>query len=286
LLEEVADLSSYSDVMTDTRAALDLVRAKVVATVAEGAGAYLAQVDQGWPSKPNLTSGSTVYLDHVTVSYFDHVGILEPFVNTVAEVYVIQDVENEANAILRASEISENLLAAIDRVRSVLSEGLEKGSVAFSSRKRLDDEDAQDNGYDGRLPSLDIMTDLSDIDVIVCDDRFLNKDLFWTDGKHRVPCANTLDLIYALNDRAKISQAQKYEYLHKLRVGGYHAVPIEPAEPHRARACASRPIWLGRNTRTRWFSPKSIHCHPFSDAIAHRNAMDGYFSDGRSPRDS
>jgi hypothetical protein len=231
LLEEVADLSSYSDVMTDTCAALELARAKVVARVAEGAEAYLSQVDQGWPSKPNLTSRSTVYLDHLTVSYFDHVGILGPFADAVAEVYVTQDVEGEANAILRASETSENLLGAIDRIRSVLNEGLEKRTVVFSSRKRLDDDDdAHDNAYDRRLPSLDIMADLSDIDVVVCDDRFLNKDLFWTDETHRVPCANTLDLISALNNRAKISQAQKHEYLHKLRIGGYHAVPIEPAE--------------------------------------------------------
>jgi hypothetical protein len=231
LLEEIADLSSYRDVMTDTRAALDLVRAKVVTAIAEGAEAYLLQVDQGWPSKPNLTSRSTIYLDHLTVSYFDHVGILGPFANAVAEVYVTQDVESEANAILQASEISENLLVAIDRIRSVLNEGLEKRTVVFSSRKRLeDDDDAHDSAYDRRLPTLDIMADLTDIDVVVCDDRFLNKDLFWTDETHRVPCANTLDLISALNDRAKISQSQKYEHLHKLRVGGYHAVPIEPAE--------------------------------------------------------
>ena len=231
LLEEVADLSSYNDVMTDTRAALDLVRAKVVATVAQGAEAYLSQVDQGWPAKPDLTSGSKVYLDHLTVSYFDYVGILRPFSDAVAEVYVTQDVEGEANAILRASEISENLLVAIDRIRSVLNEGLEKRTVVFSSRKRLDDDDeAHDNAYDRRLPLLDILADLSDIDVVVCDDRFWNKDLFWNNETHRVPCANTLDLIFALNNRAKLSQAQKYEYLHKLRVGGYHAVPIEPGE--------------------------------------------------------
>jgi hypothetical protein len=167
----------------------------------------------------------------LTVSYFDYVGIIRPLSDAVAEVYVTQDVEGEANAILRASEISENLLVAIDRIRSVLNEGLAKRTVVFSSRKRLDDDDeAHDNAYDRRLPLLDILADLSDIDVVVCDDRFWNKDLFWNNETHRVPCANTLDLIFALNNRAKLSQAQKYEYLRKLRVGGYHAVPIEPAE--------------------------------------------------------
>jgi hypothetical protein len=230
LLEEVADLSFYSDVMTDTRAALDLVRAKVVANIAEGAEAYLKQVDQGWATKPSITPKSTFYLDHLTVSYFDHVGILKPFVETVAEVYVTQDVESEADTILRAAELADRLLAAIDRIRSSLNGGLQEGHVVFSSRRRADGDDLNDNGDDRRLPSLDIMADLSGLDVVVCDDRFLNKDLFWTDGNHRIPCANTLDLIYALNDRGKISQQQKYEYLHKLREGGYHAVAIELPE--------------------------------------------------------
>lgn len=230
LLEEVADLSSYDDVMTDTHAALDLVRTKVVAGAAQRAETYLKQVDKEWLSKPPITTKSTVYLDELAVTYFDHVGILKPFVETVAEVYVTQDVQNEADAILRAAELSEKLLAAIDRIRATLSSGLQKGSIVFSARKRVDSSDFDDSEYDRRLPSLDLMSDLSGIDIVICDDRFLNKDLFWTDQSRRVPCGNTLDLIYALNNRARISQTQKYEYLHRLRAGGYHAVPMELPE--------------------------------------------------------
>lgn len=229
LLEEVADLSSYGDVMTDTRAALELVRTRVVANIAESAETYLKQVDQGWETKPSISTKSVVYLDDLTVSYFDHVGILKPFAETVAQVFVTQDVENQAEAVLRASELADELLAAIDRIRSILNAGLQKGTVSFSSRRRpVDDE--SDDGDDGRLPSLDIMADLSGVDVVICDDRFLNKDMFWADGIRRIPCANTLDIIYALNDRARISQQQKYEYLHKLREAGYHAVPVEVQE--------------------------------------------------------
>lgn len=229
LLEEVADLSSYSDVMTDTRAVLDLVRARVVASVAEGAETYLKQVDQGWETKPPLSAKSIVYLDDLSVSYFDHIGILKPFAETVVEVFVTQDVEQQADAVLRASELADGLLAAIDRIRSILSAGLQKGNVSFSSRRLAVGEESED-GDSGRLPSLDIMADLSGLDVVVCDDRFLNKDLFWEDGIRRIPCANTLDLIYALNNRGRISQQQKYEYLHKLREAGYHAVPVEVEE--------------------------------------------------------
>src|SRR5262249_24580793 len=78
-LEEEADLASYTDVLTDTHAALANAQNKVSASVATNASIYLSQVDKGWSKKPNLTKSSTVYLDQVAVSYLYHVGVLEAF---------------------------------------------------------------------------------------------------------------------------------------------------------------------------------------------------------------
>jgi hypothetical protein len=89
-LEEEADLTSYSDVLTDTHAALALAQNKISATVASNAFAYLSQVDKGWVNKQTLTKNSTVYLDQLAVSYLYHVGILEAFVGAVASADVTQ----------------------------------------------------------------------------------------------------------------------------------------------------------------------------------------------------
>jgi hypothetical protein len=232
-LEETADVSAFSKVMTDTHSVLEFLQGKIAAPLAANARAYLTQVDSGWADKPELTSSSRVYLDQLTVTYLHQVGLLEPLTNSVAQVCVSQDVEDHCDAVINAAESSDELLQRVERIRATLNDAIEKGSnVRFSSRRHLGkvrkDEEEEDSG--GSFPSLDIMSDLAELDVVVCDDRFLNKEIFWSDGKRKVACASTLDVINALNGRAIISEQQKFEFLHQLRKAGYYAVPVDSAE--------------------------------------------------------
>jgi hypothetical protein len=232
-LEETADVSAFSKVMTDTHSVLEFLQGKIAAPLAANARAYLTQVDSGWTDKPELTSSSRVYLDQLTVTYLHQVGLLEPLTNSVAQVCVSQDVEDHCDAVINAAESSDELLQRVERIRATLNDAIEKGSnVRFSSRRHLGkvrkDEEEEDSG--GSFPSLDIMSDLAELDVVVCDDRFLNKEIFWSDGKRKVACASTLDVINALNGRAIISEQQKFEFLHQLRKAGYYAVPVDSAE--------------------------------------------------------
>jgi hypothetical protein len=149
-----------------------------------------------------------VYLDPLAVTYLHHVDLLEALATSVTEVYVSQDVEDHCDAVIAASDSSEELLQRVERIRATLNEAIEKESnVKFTSRRALgragrdDDED-----FGESFPSLDLMSDLSQVDAMICDDRFLNKEIFWADGKWPAPCANTLDILSALNNRAVISQ--------------------------------------------------------------------------------
>jgi len=232
-LEETADISEFSNVLTDTHSVLKFLKSKMAAATATNAEAYLSQVDTGWTKKPELTSSSIVYLDQLTVTYLHHVGLLEALAGSVAGVYVSEDVEDHCDAVIDAAESSEELLQRVERIRTTLNDSLEKigGNVRFSSRRPLgrssknDDED-----FGEAFPSLDIMSDLSDVEVVICDDRFLNKEAFWADGKRRAACASTLDILNALNSRAVISEQEKFGFLHRLRKGGYYAVPLDSAE--------------------------------------------------------
>jgi hypothetical protein len=157
---------------------------------------------------------------------------LEAFVGSVAEVHVPQEVENHCDAVLRGEEFSSDLLTTVERIRATLNAGLEKGSVVFSTRRmsRRDDA-ADDDEEDGtNFPTMDILSNLSDMDAIAADDRFLNKEAVWADGNHRIPCVSTLEIILALNNRGIISEAQKYTFLHRLREGGYHSIPTDGSE--------------------------------------------------------
>jgi hypothetical protein len=231
-LEETADVSAFSNVLTDTHSVLNFLKGKIAAPVAANAQAYLSHVDSGWAVKPELTPSSTVYLDQLTVTYLHQVDLLEVLTGSVAQVYVSPDVDSHSDAVISAAESSEELLQRVEHIRATLNEAIEKGSnVKFSSRRPLGRaRKDEDEDFGGSSPSLDIMSDLSEVDVVVCDDRFLNKETFWADGKRQVPCASTLDVIDALNGRAVISEQQKFDFRHQLRIAGYYAVPFDPAE--------------------------------------------------------
>ena len=126
-LEEEADLAPYADVLTDTHAALALAQSKVSASVATNASAYLSQVDKGWSKKQTLTKNSTVYLDQLALTYLYHVGVLEAFVNSVAAVYVPQEVEDHCDAVLRGQEFSSDLLSSVERIRVTSQRRLRQG---------------------------------------------------------------------------------------------------------------------------------------------------------------
>ena len=232
-LEETVNLDAYNDVLVDTRAVLNLLSTKVDSSTERKAATYLNQVDKGWANNVAIDSNSIIYLDELSVTYLDHVGLLERLADNVAEVHVSGDVESDCSAVLQSADMSADLGAAVDRIRTALNAAIEKGSnIKFSSRRLANAANRKEEGDEGSrsaaFPSFDILSDLTGIDAIVCDDRFLNKEPFWTDGERRVLCGTTVDVIMALNSRAVISEQQRFDYLYRLRVAGFCAVPIEP----------------------------------------------------------
>lgn len=235
-LEEQVSMDSYNDVLTDTHQVLKLLSNKIDAETASNAELYLKQVDNGWEKTAAIDASSILYLDQLSVTYLHHVGLLEKLTNNVAAVWVSADVAERCEEVIRGSELSAELLDAVEKIRATLNSMIEKGSrIGFSNRRlvegRVDEEgDGEENDPAISFPSIDIMSDLREVDVIFCDDRMLNKDAFWTDGSRRVATASTLDLLNALNARGKTSENQKYRALHRLREGGFFAVPVDQTE--------------------------------------------------------
>lgn len=236
LLEDKVNLDSYSDVLADTHSVLKLLSGRIETETASNAEAYLKQVDEGWAHNTSINTSSTLYLDQLTVTYLDHVGILEKLASTVAAVWMPEEVEQHCQEVIKASDLSGELTNAVENIRSSLNAAIERGvQVKFSSRKPLESAESDESGVEERdpnaaFPTIDIMSDLTGVDVVICDDRMLNKEAVWSDGKRRVPCANTLDFLDALNVRGRISERQKFAHLHKLRIGGFYAVPLSEDE--------------------------------------------------------
>jgi hypothetical protein len=231
-LEESVDLSEFAKNLTDTRAVLSFLAnaGKITGTVAASAEAYLSVVDQGWPSAPPIDADSTLYLDDLSVTYLDYVGLLEPLTQNVKAVFVESDVGEQVRGTLSYADFSADLIAAIERLRAALSAGIDDGRIVFSARRLADDADADEDVLD-HYPTIDLLVDLSSTDLVFSDDRCLNREAFWADAnQRRVANGSTLDLLLGLKQAGTLEIAAYWEARNKLRAGGYYAVQLEPEE--------------------------------------------------------
>ena len=230
-LEQPADLSQVAPVLADTHAVLTFLRGRVNAATESSARSYLRSVDSGWQNCPPITA-SILYLDDLTVTYLDYVGLLEPLTQHVDAVYALAEVGERANALLSYSGLSEQLLNFVERIRSVMSAGLEKGKVHFTGRRPLDPADDGDDDIKSGppMPVMDIMSNLAGLGGVICDDRFLNKDQFWSGQDMRVPTITSLDVLGTLLARKSLSSEEYDLARHRLRARGYYAIGLEPRE--------------------------------------------------------
>src|SRR3954454_21052285 len=85
-LDEQADMTGYAPVLSDTLSEIAFLarKGRVDAATRQGAEAYLRQVDKGWSAAPPITSATLLYLDDLTVTYLDHVGLLDTLIDSVA----------------------------------------------------------------------------------------------------------------------------------------------------------------------------------------------------------
>jgi hypothetical protein len=72
---------------------------------------------------------------------------------------------------------------------------------------------------------------LNGIEAVIADDRSLNKLAAWTDpkGTHAIS-GSSLSILAALQTRQQITEEEYWRLRHKLRLGGYYAMPLEPGE--------------------------------------------------------
>ncbi|MER9185920.1 HTH domain-containing protein [Mesorhizobium australicum] len=231
-LDESADMSAWAPVLTDTLAVLAFLstQGRIDAVAMQSAERYLRHVDRGWDMAIAVRSDSQLYLDDLSITYLDYVGLLEPLTRSVGAVYVHEDAEEHARQILRHSENSNELLELIERVRSTIATNVEGGRVVFSGRARPNEssDDGQEELDPGdATPTLDLLSDLTAVDAIVVDDRCLNKLPQWIDLSGRtVAAANTLDLLAALAAAGNIDDKAYWRSRHQLRAGGFFAMPI------------------------------------------------------------
>ncbi|MDJ0931295.1 hypothetical protein [Breoghania sp.] len=233
-LEESADMGAYSDELTDMLSVLSFLsnEGKIDAETTRKAARYLHQVDRGWSSAHRIEASSTLYLDDLAVTYLDFVELFEPLTRAVDAVYVDEGVKETSTQTIRFGEQVNHLLDEIESIRSALVYGIESGRIIFSAR-HFPEQEGKDEEEDmfASAPTLDLLSDLTGIDAVVTDDRFLNKLPAWTDGtKHSASAASTIDVLAELRRTGKFDEGTYWAARDKLRRSGFYAMPLEVNE--------------------------------------------------------
>jgi hypothetical protein len=190
----------------------------------ETAKNYFDLQDQGLPSCARANPNRPLFIDGLALAYLQYTNLLDAVLKVFKDVRIDGYAEDEALAIIDHNQHTEKVLAVIDDVRNAIRDANSSGKITFG-RRRAEGEDLSDND----TPStLHLLSDLTQVEILICDDRALNKENFAADAKgNRIPCMSTLDLLEELRARGMLSEGDWRAARHTLRVGAASIMPIQ-----------------------------------------------------------
>jgi hypothetical protein len=187
---------------------------------------YFEFQDSGWSWSATPERSSPIYLDGLAVVYLQYTDLLQTVLRVFSSVYVHLSTQEEANVLIEHDQQAGEVLRIIDDVRNSVRRFHLNGKVVFGPRRAETDAESE-----GLQSTLNLMTDLSEVEVVVFDDRGLNKEPFVADsGGHRARICSTLDLLEELTERG-IIPAERYRRLRfLLRGAGAMLIPVSVDE--------------------------------------------------------
>jgi hypothetical protein len=231
---ETADMGSFADSLTDMHTLLQAMRdiGLVDSKTASVAQQYFKLQDRGWPSNAIPTKERALYLDDVAISYLQTTHLLGNVVKGFDTVYILSSTEEEAASWLEVERQGEAALNFIGSIRGAIGDAFAAGKLTFGPYRT--------DGESDEAPEIADLTDMSTMnlienslgaDVVVLDDRALNKDYIITDNAQKhVRIATTLDVIEDLAAREILSAEDRLALRHQLRTVGASLVPIDADE--------------------------------------------------------
>ena len=241
-LEQIpADVSGQLGHLSDMHALLRVLVEKGVIsqTVEETARKYFELQDKGLTDCAQPDPDKPLFIDGLALVYLQYTDLLDPVLKVFKDVRIEGSSEDEALAIIEYDQHIEKVLTVIDDIRDQIRSASAAGKVSFGPRRADRDEVRED-----QTPStLHALSDLAAVDVIVCDDRALNKENFAADNQgKRIPCQTSLDLLEEMRARGSMTEPEWMAARHKLRTGGAAIVPLSVAEVLHAAARSVKAI--------------------------------------------
>ncbi|WP_353254248.1 HNH endonuclease [Salinisphaera sp. PC39] len=232
LMEEEADLSAHTAVLSSCLAVVEKLRQKgqVTSDEQKRARAYLQLHEKPWPNQPDIADGATLYLDDLAISYLLHLGLLGKLKAAGLTAVASPREVSEADALISYERISGEVKDFIEHIRASLNSRIESGHVKVSSRRDFDELETKSMP---EHPSVGILALAPQCDVSIIDDRFLNQHANIDSGGAQAPVFSTLDLLDALVAAGVLSDEDRLEHRTRLRRAGYFFIPVSVEELER-----------------------------------------------------
>ncbi|OYU50502.1 MAG: hypothetical protein CFE31_02840 [Rhizobiales bacterium PAR1] len=229
LMKEHADLSSWSDILCgcgDVVLAL-LRQGQITDEDAARAQAYLALHEVPWSSAPEIQPGATLYLDGLAVSMLQHLNLLEALHLAHFKTFVSRSQVERIDSLIRHEMYAKTTIVHLEQIRTSLAQGIASGKVVlFTEVVSGGDELA----LIGNHPTAGIFALGSAVDLLVVDDRALNRFSSVDAGERNVPIACTLDLLALLETAGTLTTSRRTEAETRLRRGGFQLMPVRTEE--------------------------------------------------------
>ena len=230
LIDEEADLTAHADVLSNCQSIVDKLRQKgqITAEEEKKAKAYLQIQEKPWPNQPEISDGAILYLDDLAVTYFLQLGILEKLKTAGFKPIVSPRKVSETNELISYESISDQVIGAIEHIRTVTNSRIESGKIRLGRRPNMKGTEEQSIFTH---PTGDIFTLAKNCDVVISDDRCINQHTNIDIGSElQTPIFTTLDFIDGLEFNGSITVEDRLEFRTKLRKAGYIFVPVSNKE--------------------------------------------------------
>jgi len=231
LMREEADLGEAAPLF---RSCLEIVRSLNVHGLLaddahERALAYLTQHDKGFTHDSTVPLAAALYLDDVTVSYFQHLNLWKPLADAGFQLFIHPDVKTEAAALEQLDTATQKVIEVLESLCRFLVDGQNQDKVRFLRKPAREagnsDEDAP------QFLLLQAIEREPGVEAVIVDDRAANKfaEFTYPDGSVTV-LGTTLDVLEWLQDTLAIDEKEWMSYRTELRRSGYLFIPVTAGE--------------------------------------------------------
>lgn len=229
LMRENANLSAFSDVLCgcgDVVATL-LDQGHLTEEEAGTAMAYLNAHEVPWPQHPAIAQGATLLLDDLAVSNLQHLGLLTRLGMSGFRVGISRGHVDRVDALIRHESYANETLIHIEKIRAALAQGIISRKVVVGPELAADEAEL---ARIGQHPTAGVIGLAPLVDLIVVDDRALNKfSNLDADGRN-VLIGCTLDLLAMLERATLINTGERTEAETRLRRAGFQMMPLRAEE--------------------------------------------------------